>query len=312
MTADYDSPWKEALDIYFEPFLALLFPAAHAGIDWSRGFESLDKEFQQVVREAELGRRFVDKLFKVWVRDGTEYWVLIHIEVQTTRDGKFPERMYVYNYRIFDRYNKPVASFAVLADDDPNWRPNEFRQSVFGCETGIRFPMVKLTDFAVREAELMASTNPFATLVLAHLRTIQTSGNPAARKASKTSLVRSLYERSFSAKDVRQLFRLMDWIMVLPATLEAVFQEDVVKIREETRMPYVTSLERVAKRAGMREGIESLLKVRFGEQGFGLMPFVQQSHDEEKLRGILKALEAGLSFDEVRHLCAEPDPPWQE
>jgi hypothetical protein len=42
VSADYDSPWKEALDFYFEAFLALLFPAVHAQIDWSRGYESLD------------------------------------------------------------------------------------------------------------------------------------------------------------------------------------------------------------------------------------------------------------------------------
>src|SRR6059058_4290008 len=96
MSADYDSPWKEALDTYFEAFLALLFPAVHAQIDWSRGYESLDKEFQQVVREAELGRRFVDKLVKVWTKDGVERWVLIDVEVQTARDAEFPQRMYVY------------------------------------------------------------------------------------------------------------------------------------------------------------------------------------------------------------------------
>ena len=55
MAAEYDSPWKEALDAYFEGFLALLFPAVHGQIDWSRGWESLDKEFQQIVREAEVG-----------------------------------------------------------------------------------------------------------------------------------------------------------------------------------------------------------------------------------------------------------------
>jgi hypothetical protein len=26
MSDDYDSPWKETLDVYFEAFLALLFP----------------------------------------------------------------------------------------------------------------------------------------------------------------------------------------------------------------------------------------------------------------------------------------------
>ena len=65
MPTDFDSPWKEALDFYFQAFLALLFPDVYREIDWSRPYESQDKEFQQVVREAEVGRRYVDKLVKV-------------------------------------------------------------------------------------------------------------------------------------------------------------------------------------------------------------------------------------------------------
>jgi hypothetical protein len=41
---DYDSPWKEALDRYFERCMAFFFPQAHADIDWTRGYEMLDKE----------------------------------------------------------------------------------------------------------------------------------------------------------------------------------------------------------------------------------------------------------------------------
>src|SRR5438874_7124480 len=97
----------------------------------ARGRPSCQAGVPARVREAELGRRYVDKLVKVWTLDGVECWVLIHVEVQTARDADFPERMYVYNYRVFDRYNKPVASFAVLADDDPGWRPHEFWRSLF-------------------------------------------------------------------------------------------------------------------------------------------------------------------------------------
>ena len=115
---DYDSPWKEALDAYFEPFMAFFFPDAHSDIDWSRGYESLDKELQKIVHEGELGRRHVDKLVKVWLKDGREQWVLIHIEVQADEDAAFGERMFVYSYRLFDRYNRrEVVSIAVLADD---------------------------------------------------------------------------------------------------------------------------------------------------------------------------------------------------
>ncbi len=306
MSTDYDSPWKEALDAYFEPFLALLFPQAHRQIDWSRGYESLDKEFQQVVREAEIGRRYVDKLVKVWTKDGVECWVLIHVEVQTTRDAEFPRRMYVYNYRIFDRYNRAVASLAVLADDDRDWRPTDFRSNLFGCETGIRFPAVKLLDFAAREAMLAASSNPFAQIVLAHLKARETHNEPESRCDWKIRLVRNLFERGFSQREVRELFRLMDWMMVLPPPLENVFWQEVDKIQEERHMPYITSIQRVGRREGMREGIEALLRVRFGDEGIKLMPEIQQIHEEETLRAILKALQTTASLEEVRRIWSLP------
>ena len=68
--SDHDSPWKEALEGWFPEFLALLFPAVHTGIDWSRGHRFLDKELQQIVRDAETGRRYADKLVGVHRLDG--------------------------------------------------------------------------------------------------------------------------------------------------------------------------------------------------------------------------------------------------
>jgi hypothetical protein len=91
---DYDSPWKEALERYLPDFLALLFPQAHAGIDWSKGYEFLDKELQQIVRDAELGRRLADKLVRVVDTAGEEDWLLIHVEVQGDRDVDLAERLF--------------------------------------------------------------------------------------------------------------------------------------------------------------------------------------------------------------------------
>jgi hypothetical protein len=48
---DYDSPWKEALDAYFRPFLELFFAQTHAEIDCIRGNESaaeVGTEFQSL------------------------------------------------------------------------------------------------------------------------------------------------------------------------------------------------------------------------------------------------------------------------
>ena len=67
---EFDSPWKDVIERYFQDFILFFFPQAHGEIEWSRGFEFLDKELQQVVRDAELGRRLADKLVKVWRTGG--------------------------------------------------------------------------------------------------------------------------------------------------------------------------------------------------------------------------------------------------
>lgn len=66
----FDPPWKEVLERYFAEFISFFFPQAHGEIDWTRPPEFLDKELQQVVREAELGRQLVDKLVKIYRSKG--------------------------------------------------------------------------------------------------------------------------------------------------------------------------------------------------------------------------------------------------
>ena len=84
---EFDSPWKDVIERYFEDFIQFFLPQAYGEIEWSRGFEFLDKELQQVVRDAELGRRLADKLVKVWRTGGEEAWVLIHLEVQSQKEA---------------------------------------------------------------------------------------------------------------------------------------------------------------------------------------------------------------------------------
>ncbi|MBD1941223.1 transposase, partial [Coleofasciculus sp. FACHB-712] len=179
--ADYDSPWKEALEIYFTDFMAFFFPQAYADINWSQGYEFLDTELQQVVRDAELGRRRVDKLVKVWRQNGEETWVLIHIEVQSKVDANFAERMYVYNYRLFDRYRRQVASLAVLADEQVSWRPQSYGYEIWSARVSLRFPTVKLLDYEAQWQSLEQSTNPFAVIIMAHLKAQATRRNPEGR-----------------------------------------------------------------------------------------------------------------------------------
>ena len=154
-----------------------------------------------------------------------------------------------------------------------------------------------MLDFEKQEAVLEASTNPFSKVILAHLKAQKTQGDPADRKAWKIRVVRGLFEQGFSRKDVRKLFRLVDWLMVLPEPLSDSFQEDIAKIEEENRMPFITSTERVWLRRGLREGIQSGLESRFGTEGLKLMPEIENIHYEDQLRAILKALNSAMSLE---------------
>jgi hypothetical protein len=114
---DFDNPWDVLLEIYFPQFMAFFFPEIHDDINWAKGHDFMDQEFQQIVRDADLSKRYVDKLVRVWKLNGTERLVFVHIEVQSQEDRDFSNRMFVYNYRIRDCYNEKIVSLAILGDD---------------------------------------------------------------------------------------------------------------------------------------------------------------------------------------------------
>ncbi len=307
MSADeYDTPWKEAIETYFRECMEFFFPIAAEEINWERGYNFLDKELQQVVRDAEFKKRFVDKLVQVWKKDGTEQWVLIHLEVQSYEESNFAKRMYIYHYRLFDRYNQSIASFAILADERPTWRPNEFRDELSGCEVNFRFPIVKLLDYAEQWNELEASSNPFATVVMAHLKAKETRQDTQVRKRWKLYLTKQLYEKGYQREDIINLFRFIDWVLKLPKELETSFWEEVSEYEENKKMPYVTSGERIGIEKGVKqgilEGIEALLEVKFGAEGLELLPEISQIQDVDVLRAILTGIKTKNTLQELREI----------
>lgn len=210
-------------------------------------------------------------------------------------------RLYGYNTRIADRYNRQVVSLAVLADDDPAWRPDTYEGSLWGWSVRMTFPVAKVLDYADRETELEASRNPFAWVVLAHLKTLETRRDPATRQVWKFRLVRGLYERGFSAEDIRQLLRLIDWLMELPPPLEDAFQREHDAFVERLTMQYVTPIERHY----MARVIERFLRRKFGEEGIRLVPSLPELDDEEKYHTIIEVILTTTStLDDVRQAIA--------
>ena len=188
-----------------------------------------------------------------------------------TREFKI-DTMFVYNYRLYDRYRRPIASMAVLADEHANWRPDYFSYGVLGSETSIRFPIAKLTDYHDKVNELLAADNSFAIVTATHILTQRTRKNDQERYQAKRLLVRLLYQRKWDKQRVIDLFSVIDWMMRLPEELEQQLWQEIEILEENETMQYVTSVQRFEIAKVRQEGRQEeasklfllLLESKFG------------------------------------------------
>ena len=302
--SEYDGPWKEALDNYFDRFLEFPLSEAHNDIDWKKGYEFLDKELQKIIPKAAQGSKVVDKLVRVHRKTGEEKWVLIHIEVQSQKETDFAKRMFQYHYRLLERYDQRVVSLAILGDDNPDWRPDSYSHQLWQCSLQFDYPTVKLLDYLKRWTELEKDANPFALMVMAHLKSLQTRQQPEERYDWKLHLVKLMYKRGYGIEDVQQFLDFIDWMMDLPKGLDIRFNNEIEQFEKEQEMQRVTSFERVGIRKGLFLGLEAILELRFGEKGLALMPEAQEIYNHEIVQTVLDKAKTA-SLEELRQFVAE-------
>ena len=291
---DFDGPWKVYFRDNLRYFLQFADPAAYSAIDWSFDPEFLDKELRRISRGINKNNVVVDCLVKVWLKSGIEHWILVHIEFQAQKDISFPERMFVYNTRAFDLYRVPIASYAVLADENVNWKPDSFGYGFGQSSNFMRFGVLKLTDFIGREVELETSDNPFALAILVHLKTLETKGNPEARYQWKLRLAKMLFKRGWDRKAVDSLFGFIDWVMRLPQLLEDRFDQSIVEEEEVNEMELLSPREKRWRKVFKAEGrteesqffVLDTLKLRFGSIPENLEAKVRKIESLEKLRNL--------------------------
>ncbi len=303
---DYDSPWKEAIEQLFSHFIGFFFPAAFAEIDWARDPIFMDKELQQIMSGAATGRQVVDKLVKVWLKDGKETYLLIHIEVQSKKEADFDRRMFIYNTTLFLTLGQPVVSLAILADETVKWHPQSYSYGRWGFTMGMTFPSIKLLAYREQWAALEAATNLFALVVMAYLKAQATRKDNQDRLRWKIDLVRALYAKEYTREQIYELLRFIHWVLVLPRALEQQFEQAVREFQEE-KMKYLPEFLQDAMDDGIeigelkiaREMVTNVLTMRFPSVAVELMQAIQRINDIDLLKELLLQVVSADSVDEV-------------
>lgn len=177
-TKIFDRTWKDGIEDLFEDFLLFFVPELHAKVNFQMKYSFLDKELLEMYLKGEDETKYPDKLIEIQLKDNQKKWVYVHVEVQGDNKKGFPERMFKYFYRLYDRYDEKILALVIYTDSAKKYRPEKFEYSFMDTKLVYSFRSFKILDYT--ESQLLESNNPFALAVLAALYLIKSK-----RKAKK-------------------------------------------------------------------------------------------------------------------------------
>ena len=313
--ARQDQAWKNALQALFPHALEFFLPALEAHRDKGRPFEFLEQELRAVSRGVRRGG-VVDALVKVPLQEGAESWLLLHVEIQgRTASGEvpFPERMFSYAARIWDRYHRRITALAVLTERSGTRVPDRFVLEAYGTELAYRYNLRALAQ--EDEEALLASTNPFALAVLAAKKRPDLHTD-AQRRRFTLDLLRLMRSRKRPQEERWALCLFLEGVLPLrsPTEQELYWREvEEMEAKEEEPMQQVSVAEKIARRRGRLEGkmegkmegrLEGRLEGSLNQQLFLVRRLASRGHTPEEIGDLMD-----LSPEAVRTLLETPPSP---
>ena len=225
---DFDAYWKALLPMFLKDLIQLCMPEVYPYIDFSAQPRFLEQELHDIsVKQGKKGKKYLDKLVDVKLKDGSNTWLLIHIEFQNYEDPHFPERMHGYYYRILYKYGRDLTALAVYTGDIKDQRDAYFRRLF------TRNVLYEYYTYSIKDADeetLLASDNPFALAVLSAKYLIKSGKNLEERYQFKYRLIKLAFEKSYSRDKIKAL---LDFIYLLLPLDEAKESELAERITQE-------------------------------------------------------------------------------
>jgi len=296
-----DYLWKGILEDIFDDFLRFMHSDADEIFDFERGITFLDKELEQLFppEENEFSVKVVDKLAKLYTRDGREEWVLIHCEVQGKYKSDFPRRMYTYFYRIFDKYGKRISAYAILTEKTSKARAGSYTTEFLGTKLEYHYNVYKILQQS--EAELLRSNNPFAMVVLTVRSVLKNKRlDDVALMEIKLKLARQFLEKSFSkAKIHRIMIFLTSYIHFENTENNLIFDFNLKQITGRTETMGIEEMvlaerEKRGMERGERRGIEHGIEHKKREVTISM---IQKKFSDEIIADVV-----GVSLEYIREV----------
>lgn len=250
-----DEKWKSLISKFLEDFLSFFMPELYQETDFEKGYEFLDGELNRIKIKSSSKNRRSDKLVKVYLKDGTEKYILIHIEVQGYFDESFADRMFTYYYRISDLHStRDITSISIFVDEDEGFHPNKFENVLFGSKILYEYNTYKVLE--QKEKELKKSNNIFAFVVLTTLYSLKAKDNQKKKFDFKLELVKILSKRNYSKETIIEIFEFLDLLLSFKSKkLEILFDLEVDKMPSVKEKETMGSYKKFLLNKGKKENM---------------------------------------------------------
>ncbi|GAC91326.1 transposase [Anoxybacillus flavithermus NBRC 109594] len=253
MSIDHDRLFKELIQTFFEEFIALFFPTMHEHID----FQHVSFLSEELFTDVTAGEKYrVDLLVETKLK-GEDSLIIVHIENQSYVQPSFPERMFIYFSRLFEKYGKHIVPIAVFSYDPIRDEPSAFT---------LQFPFGKVLDFHFFTVELrkqnwrnyIRQDNPIAAALLSKMGYTESE-----RVELKKQFLRMLVRMELDEAKQRLLFGFFETYVKLSDEEERRLRSEVNEMEtkeKEQVLELIISYEQKALEKGREEGMKQGMK----------------------------------------------------
>ncbi|MHB2151104.1 hypothetical protein ACX8XP_18865 [Calditrichota bacterium LG25] len=201
--------------------------------------------------------------------------------------------MYVYNYRIFDKYQRDVISLALLTDKDAGYPPDLFEIKRWNFNLHFKFPLVKIIDYIGYDFEKHYKTNPFSMVTQAYLKTMEVEGDNQQCYRWRKYFLLKLLDLGLRRETIYAVYQFIEWLMVLPEGLEDQLYHEIKELEEGKEMSLLTIAEKKGMEQGIQQGIQKGIQKGLKE---GIQQGIQQGKIAGKIEGLREAIKTALEI----------------
>ncbi len=254
---------KGAIEASFFSMLQFMIPAAEKELDTARKPVFFDRELAEMFPEKEKKETvhsFADLLARVYLLNGEERLVLVHIEMQVKRSRNFAQKMFRYHSRLSGRYQQPVTLIALFTGK----RHRKFLpvpvvyQEVFSAtQTLFSYRMYHILNHSA--VQLLKMDNLFALVVLAAQKALLRGKVSDEELNEQRLVIARMLLRKFGygqEKTMLLLIFLKEYLFVTDAAVNQQFDREIDSLTGKTNtMDILKIMTDKAEKKGMGKGI---------------------------------------------------------